>query len=60
MSESEKSKVVRAYRRGDATRADVRDVFGGDIGEFEDFEALMDLVDSTPTNNATGDLFTSD
>jgi len=57
MSESEKSRVFREYRNGDATRADVQEVFGDDFDEFERFDRLMDLVAATPTNTPSPELF---
>jgi hypothetical protein len=56
-SHSDKARVYRVYRADEAYLEDVRDVFGEDIQEFEDFDALMALVDATPTNEPSDDLF---
>jgi len=56
-TDTEKSRVYREYRNGEASEEDVCEVFGKDVEEFEAFDSLMDVVDSTPTNEATDDLF---
>lgn len=56
-SRSEKARVYRAYRNGEATEEDVREVFGDDVTEFEEFEELMEVVTNTTTNEPSDDLF---
>lgn len=53
----EKARVYRKYQHGEATMDDVREVFGDDIDEFEDFDSLMDVVRESTTNEASDDLF---
>ena len=56
-SRSEKVRVYRAYRNGEATEEDVREVFGDDFTEFEEFHDLMKVVSNTTTNDPSDDLF---
>lgn len=56
-TEEEKSRVYREYRDGEVSEEEVREVFGKDVEEFEEFDSLMEVVDSTPVNEATEDLF---
>jgi hypothetical protein len=56
-SRSERVRVYRAYRRGEASKEDVREVFGEEIDEFESFNDLMQVVAETPTNEPDADLF---
>jgi len=56
-TDAEKSRVYREYRNGEASEEEVREVFGKDVVEFEEFDSLMEVVDSTPTNEVTDDLF---
>ena len=51
------SRVYREYRDGEVSEEEVREVFGKDVEEFEEFDSLMEVVDSTPVNEATDDLF---
>ncbi|WP_115862417.1 hypothetical protein [Halorussus litoreus] len=53
----EKARIYRKYQQGDATMDDVREVFGDDIDEFEEFDALMDVVSESATNEPSDDLF---
>lgn len=55
MSE-EKARVYRDYQRGEATMDDVHEVFGDDIGEFERFIGMMDIVRESTTNEVSNDL----
>lgn len=55
--QSEKVSVYRAYKNGDATEEDVREVFGDDFTEFEEFNDLMRVVSNTTTNEPSDDLF---
>jgi hypothetical protein len=57
MDSRAKSRVYRAYRRGEITRGEAIDKFGDDADEFESFDSLMDVVDSTPTREPSDDLF---
>lgn len=50
-------RVYRAYRNGEATEEDVREVFGDDFPEFEEFHDLMEVVSNTTTNEPSDDLF---
>lgn len=54
---SEKVRVYRAYQNGEATEEDVREVFGDDFEEFEEFDDLMAVVRDTTTNDPSDDLF---
>lgn len=53
----EKVRVYRAYQNGEATEEDVREVFGDDFRDFEEFHDLMEVVSNTTTNEPSDDLF---
>lgn len=53
----EKARVYHEYRQGEATADDVREVFGDDVEEFENFEEMMQVVRDSTTNEASDDLF---
>jgi len=53
----EKEQVYRAYVKGEASEAVVRDVFGDDFEEFEKRRELVSLMEETPNKEPSDDLF---
>jgi len=54
---SEKKEVYRAYVRGEASEAEVSEVFGDNFDEFQERRELVDVMEETPNIEPSDDLF---